>query len=387
MRDATDVERPGFPAHAGIDPFSPLATSRSRRFPRPRGDGPNQLQSAAFGRWVSPPTRGWTAIRLSAAAECCGFPAHAGMDPGRASPGSRRPRFPRPRGDGPNAPAMAPLMYQVSPPTRGWTRIEPREWSMLFGFPAQRGDGPIIGSGMYLRGMVSPPTRGWTSASHDWRDDPVGFPAHAGMDPQPATHASVPCWFPRPRGDGPFNIDHSFGWFRVSPPTRGWTQQPERTPARATGFPAHAGMDHFLVFSTVAPAGFPRPRGDGPKIGAKAAAIIQVSPPTRGWTCSRIPSPAAWRGFPAHAGMDPGIPWSSTATWRFPRPRGDGPGYGEWSDTGTMVSPPTRGWTVLPAARRDPADGFPAHAGMDPPSTSFIARHDWFPRPRGDGPG
>ena len=71
-----------------------------------------------------------------------------------------------------------------------------------------------------------------------------------------------------------------------------------------------------------------------------------------------------------------------------------------------MVSPPTRGWTVVrPLVRRE-HPGFPAHAGMDqvgkcvPLRSSGFPAHagmdlylnakrttpDGFPRPRGDGP-
>ena len=53
--------------------------------------------------------------------------------------------------------------------------------------------------------------------------------------------------------------------------------------------------------------------------------MIQVSPPTRGWTPCEVVSAVSLRGFPAHAGMDPSGTITSGPWLRFPRPRGDGP--------------------------------------------------------------
>ena len=71
-------------------------------------------------------------------------------------------------------------------------------------------------------------------------------------------------------------------------------------------------------------------------------------------------------GFPAHAGMDPEPQRHTLEGPWFPRPRGDGPEKAPTSLWGKMVSPPTRGWTPTRPASAAAADGFPAHAGMDP---------------------
>ena len=112
--------------------------------------------------------------------------------------------------------------------------------------------------------MVSPPTRGWTLV-HAFRHVHVdGFPAHAGMDPLPGRHRLRDQWFPRPRGDGPFLFTDIDLLKTVSPPTRGWTLNAAADAMARAGFPAHAGMDLYLV------------TGD--------ADNHWVSPPTRGWT-------------------------------------------------------------------------------------------------------
>ena len=50
------------------------------------------------------------------------------------------------------------------------------------------------------------------------------------------------------------------------------------------GFPAHAGMDLCSLAKPISTSGFPRPRGDGPLHALDILAKHVVSPPTRGWT-------------------------------------------------------------------------------------------------------
>ena len=247
------------------------------------------------------------------------------MDPPHAPYSGRSPRFPRPRGDGPDIPTLADGLWEVSPPTRGWTRN--RE-----------------------------PTRVVL----------VGFPAHAGMDPPARRRSPRISRFPRPRGDGPCRSVLDPGGRLVSPPTRGWTRFRPGARADARGFPAHAGMDRLHKRAGRPRARFPRPRGDGPAIVALAVRSAPVSPPTRGWTRYQTLTDCCGEGFPAHAGMDP-LPatWCSAISG-FPRPRGDGPPLGPVPDLHDGVSPPTRGWTVHRRGGRYVHHGFPAHAGMDP---------------------
>ena len=163
-RSATGLRQAvtGFPAHAGMD--LPCVSQRGQllRFPRPRGDGPLVDTTRADCPGVSPPTRGWTSHTAPRDRGAFGFPAHAGMDPTTAAVSPMLPRFPRPRGDGPFSSSSTVRMKTVSPPTRGWTAMTPKQQRFC-----------------------------------------DGFPAHAGMDltlrapPLPLTR------FPRPRGDGP----------------------------------------------------------------------------------------------------------------------------------------------------------------------------------------
>ena len=115
--------------------------------------------------------------------------------------------------------------------------------------------------------------------------------------------------------------------------------------------------------------------------------VCQVSPHTRGWTPAKVLDAPCLDGFPAHAGMDPSSACRPCPRHGFPRTRGDGPWEGLLDVLVLLVSPHTRGWTHLEESRLTPGLGFPAHAGMDPGRRRRDARHQGFPRTRGDGPG
>ena len=172
----------GFPAHAGMDLSSPSGRAPSGGFPRPRGDGPSQHVIVSAPCRVSPPTRGWTRHHGSRRHRDRGFPAHAGMDRTSTWRGICSRRFPRPRGDGPMPRTLGVTDPAVSPPTRGWTPSAESLVPRVPGFPAHagmdprcrpstrsasrfprpRGDGPKAFTATQAGTGVSPPTRGWT---------------------------------------------------------------------------------------------------------------------------------------------------------------------------------------------------------------------------------
>ena len=234
------------------------------------------------------------------------------------------------------------------------------------GLPRTRGDGPREEVEQAKVVAASPHTRGWTPACSALTTQRDGFPAHAGMDPW-----SRPSWprfrrLPRTRGDGPYDVAKMVGRVAASPHTRGWTPVPDRGRADRRGFPAHAGMDPGAGADTPPRRGLPRTRGDGPFISAPARTRSRASPHTRGWTRLQAAAERGSTGFPAHAGMDRAGRWMENRRSRLPRTRGDGPVSVVGRGFDAPASPHTRGWTRPPHALYHLLLGFPAHAGMDP---------------------
>ena len=130
----------------------------------------------------------------------------------------------------------------------------------------------------------------------------------------------------------------------------------------------------------------PRTRGDGPEAEEEARNLDTASPHTRGWTLVTGFRPVTRRGFPAHAGMDPPTIRPGSTSWRLPRTRGDGPWVCVRDRQLQRASPHTRGWTRPRSNGRHDRDGFPAHAGMDPMRARVQPALRGLPRTRGDGP-
>ena len=396
----------GFPAHAGMDPTPRGAVSGFRRLPRTRGDGPAARSRSSSAIPASPHTRGWTRAAHPDDGPPRGFPAHAGMDPIASCPRPRSVRLPRTRGDGPVAGVIVASSGRASPHTRGWTRRHDDRLLNQAGFPAHagmdlvprfaprvplrlprtRGDGPRWTRTVAAAGMASPHTRGWTVPFPTQGDPPAGFPAHAGMDPRSRGARRRGAGLPRTRGDGPCRFPRGVTHPRASPHTRGWTRPRGGADRRERGFPAHAGMDPGGRRGRRMRDGLPRTRGDGPLTFRFRPGRGRASPHTRGWTVRVLRRGDGVRGFPAHAGMDPAGCGRTATPGRLPRTRGDGPDPPLAAAGRDPASPHTRGWTRPRPGEHHLARGFPAHAGMDPRPTSRRCRSARLPRTRGDGP-
>ena len=189
------------------------------------------------------------------------------------------------------------------------------------------------------------------------------------MDPSQTPGARAPPRLPRTRGDGPpWSRNHCRN-VPASPHTRGWTRGSQQGGEAELGFPAHAGMDPGRPSARGGRSGLPRTRGDGPGMIALTALVDAAYPHTRGWTPASHRGGLPGRGFPAHAGMDPGATWSRRSAAGLPRTRGDGPYRNAAAPGVYRASPHTRGWTPPAVLLLHITPGFPAHAGMDPASS------------------
>ena len=154
-----------FPAHAGMFRNRETLPLRPRRFPRARGDVPTGLRDYSTVNTFSPRTRGCSHRPNTTNSIEQVFPAHAGMFREHVHGGFNRLRFPRARGDVPQQRATESRGHRFSPRTRGCsedscltdhlTPVFPAHAGMfLFQslylpttacFPRARGDVPIAG--------------------------------------------------------------------------------------------------------------------------------------------------------------------------------------------------------------------------------------------------
>ncbi len=202
---------PGSPAPAGMVLGRGGGQARYRRFPRTRGDGPSSSRRVSRARSVPPHPRGWSPGLVAQPRGPRGSPAPAGMVPRHPSILIAPVRFPRTRGDGPNDTNAIRTMGMVPPHPRGWSLVSAFEDKVRRGspapagmvpdrhcsaperarFPRTRGDGPEIADRRCRATKVPPHPRGW-SRDVDRRVQVVGgSPAPAGMVPS-LVQAGVP---------------------------------------------------------------------------------------------------------------------------------------------------------------------------------------------------
>ncbi len=128
-----------FPAHAGMARFCGCVCGRRVGFPRPRGDGPHWDMQSGPPISFSPPTRGWPDLGTIFTTLGTVFPAHAGMARTQSRTSCWRRRFPRPRGDGPQVGVRNAVQPSFSPPTRGWPGSRSGPPTAAAVFPAHAG--------------------------------------------------------------------------------------------------------------------------------------------------------------------------------------------------------------------------------------------------------
>ena len=401
------------PARAGMDPNALRLVGHTVGFPRTRGDGPEDY-AAAGKAWAFPPhARGWTPSPIHADCPSSVSPARAGMDPVTHSCRLSVLGFPRTRGDGPAFRVILDVTPPFPPHARGWTLGDDsgpaacvtafpphaRGWTAVLilvkrgyrdqvsparagmdryerltsrgyayrGFPRTRGDGPTKSSGSEISPAFPPHARGWTGDAGGRLVTSRGFP--------------------RTRGDGPSQKESRRIHSAFPPHARGWTLGPRILPTCEPVSPARAGMDPASCFGRRSQLGFPRTRGDGPAHAVMLGDQIRFPPHARGWTRHTRGVTVSLRVSPARAGMDPVIVSPTTAGYRFPRTRGDGPTSSPMPTSSCRFPPHARGWTLDPLTNIGSGKVSPARAGMDRLPTHAPPIPSRFPRTRGDGPG
>ena len=173
---------------------------------------------------ATPHTRGSTAVYRSACVIEQGYPAYAGIDPWTLSTVPEKKRLPRIRGDRPISLSLMPAVDRATPHTRGSTPLDGPVAVNVRGYPAYagidllptvfsslrlrlpriRGDRPYLDISRNLRSQATPHTRGSTSIRCRYLLLRHGYPAYAGIDPRRRLKLLAAKRLPRIRGDRPF---------------------------------------------------------------------------------------------------------------------------------------------------------------------------------------
>ena len=240
------------------------------------------------------------------------------------------------------------------------------KWQVSKRRPRPRGGAPWSLDQILSGAASAPPTRG--CSLHVRRDRLVHRvgPAHAGVLPPPCSANTPAASRPRPRGGAPgwvFRFDPAA---QSAPPTRGCSHHNVGSRAAESVGPAHAGVLPPTPTSSTLSTGRPRPRGGAPLVLSRQSVVGSSAPPTRG--CSLRGARRRHRRpvGPAHAGGAPPCPWRLLVH--------------------SQSAPPTRGCSVVPRIGGEVLAVGPAHAGVLPPTTPTASSGPSRPRPRGGAP-
>ena len=353
------------PAHAGEPAGGVVQPVVRDVYPRPRG-GTRIGESARCGRrGLSPPTRGNPGRRPYRLGFRGSIPAHAGEPSFSLRPPLGEKVYPRPRGGTALPLPLTAVDWGLSPPTRGNPKRGKKIMAYIGSIPAHAGE-PSTAAGSQYACRVYPRPRGGTRVKLDAADRPRGL-----SPPTRGNLARTACRAGRAGGWG------------LSPPTRGNPPVCRCLDSGIRSIPAHAGEPGFVGGSVVSDEVYPRPRGGTRAAGAAARGRRGLSPPTRGNHGFAVHVDDDHRSIPAHAGEPPRRAPERPSGRVYPRPRGGTVCRAVSGAAVVGLSPPTRG-NLLPRLRRDRLRrSIPAHAG-EPPQTEMVRlRLGVYPRPRG----
>ncbi len=119
--ELAETSFPGYPACAGIDRSASTPPRAPRRLPRMRGDRPDREEEGPWLAVATPHARGSTLYWDAMRAKWPGYPACAGIDPGRQRSGLGLLWLPRMRGDRPLDDIKQLATFMATPHARGST--------------------------------------------------------------------------------------------------------------------------------------------------------------------------------------------------------------------------------------------------------------------------
>jgi len=246
-----------------------------------------------------------------------------------------------------------------------------------------RGDRPGASRICRAAGPATPHARGSTRTLVKLVPVDDGYPACAGIDLPQRFRSRARSWLPRMRGDRPAWNRYGAAQALATPHARGSTRLESLWSSPSPGYPACAGIDPSLRTSCSRRRGLPRMRGDRPVHVAGYTHGSLATPHARGST-SEVRKLRA--GYPACAGIDPPTYGGRQAGVRLPRMRGDRPIERHVPRRPRQATPHARGSTQLAHGLSASPRGYPACAGIDLACSEIEDLEMRLPRMRGDRP-
>jgi len=209
-----------------------------------------------------------------------------------------------------------------------------------------RGDRPTEHRAEGRRDQATPHARGSTRRHSSRLAQFPGYPACAGIDPFSSSHGQASFGLPRMRGDRPRPGRHGSSSTKATPHARGSTRHRRGSYRGGGGYPACAGIDPQRPGARKPSSWLPRMRGDRPLRHQQPSSLCPATPHARGSTRSVDLAEGDCLGYPACAGIDPGLRQRHSTWQRLPRMRGDRPSREFPCGCAARATPHARGSTL-----------------------------------------
>ena len=192
--------------------------------------------------------------------------------------------------------------------------------------------------------------------------------------------------YPHARGDGPFFGACAVSYYPLSPRAWGWSGALMKLEPAEIVIPTLVGMVRAFCITARHSRCYPLARGDGPRAMNSSSVMNSLSPRSWGWSGKRLDRCNHWKVIPSRVGMVRLECRQSGSTYGFPRARGDGPRINNSRLTTQPLSPRAWGWSVRHRGCTFEGVVFPAPVGMVRVIREIPCGRFRFPRARGDGP-
>ncbi len=315
--------------------------------PRAHGGQPLATKASLYLAWVSPYSRGSTAVDRPGRCSRRGLPVLTGVNrlPGTSS--------------------------------RTWTRS-----------PRAHGGQPVSGAGGSGIPSVSPCSRGSTAEKGLATSSIAGLPVLTGVNRGPGRCRSRSRRSPRAHGGQPLGAVVGVGGVKVSPCSRGSTFTAREVLETWRGLPVLTGVNPCPRRAGPSSRWSPRAHGGQPLSVFLQAHVEQVSPCSRGSTLTTDDPESLEDGLPVLTGVNPSAPSPSRPARRSPRAHGGQPLFGPCPRAFPAVSPCSRGSTPGQDLLHQHRQGLPVLTGVNPRSrASPPPAGGGLPCSRGSTPG
>ena len=194
----------------------------------------------------------------------------------------------------------------------------------------------------------------------------------------------MPGVYPRTHGETDMVMATLFGWYGLSPHTRGNHVSVRRASSEYRSIPAHTGKPGFLGTLNASSRVYPRTHGETWHLHCFRFFVLGLSPHTRGNHSVCVFALPFHGSIPAHTGKPSCASVGPVLPEVYPRTHGETYFWRDYCRIYYGLSPHTRGNRPAGAGQSAQPRSIPAHTGKPCAQAAFVRSSGVYPRTHGE---